>query len=672
VARNYPKYIWRDHNPRAKHLYFGPAQGDKPVIAYRISDMAETPTFSQRIRYLFDNIMGRGSVALIGLLLVLTLALVLIIATVLVIGGVAPGDAKQPLGFFEALWLAVVRTLDAGTFGNDTGWRFRLIMLIDTLGGVFIVAALIGVLSSGLESRLSEMRKGRSVVVEEGHTLILGWSPKIFTVISELAIANESARKPRVVVVAARDKVEMEDAIRERVPRTGRMKVICRTGNPIDPGEIQVGRPMSAKSIIVLAPDADDPDPQVIKTILALTRRDPTGAARPRLNIVAEMSDERNLHVARMVGRDDVEFVLLGDVIARIAAQTCRQSGLSVVITELLDFKGNEFYFSAEPTLTDRTFGEAARMYGSCLLCGLLRADGTFQLNPAPDSRINAGDQLLLIAEDDSLIRVDRDPPVIDTAALRLATPRTHAPERSLILGWNKRGPQLINELDTYSPPNSIIHVVAEDPGATDDISRLCAKLENSAATARAGDTADRRVLDGLGLATYNHVILLCAEDVSAQQADARALITLLHLRDIVEKTGAACSITTEMLDVRDRDLADVTRADDFVISDKLTSLMLAQLSENRELGIVFRNLFTAEGSELYLKPASDYVALGEAVTFYTVAEAAARRSEVALGYRIVAHAEDAAREYGVVINPRKGEAITFAARDKIVVLAEN
>jgi hypothetical protein len=103
-----------------------------------------------------------------------------------------------------------------------------------------------------------------------------------------------------------------------------------------------------------------------------------------------------------------------------------------------------------------------------------------------------------------------------------------------------------------------------------------------------------------------------------------------------------------------------------------LTSLMLAQLSENRELGIVFRNLFTAEGSELYLKPASDYVALGEAVTFYTVAEAAARRSEVALGYRIVAHAEDAAREYGVVINPRKGEAITFAARDKIVVLAEN
>jgi Trk K+ transport system NAD-binding subunit len=634
--------------------------------------MPEVPTISQRIRYAFDNVMARGSIALIGLLLVLTLALVLVIATVLVLGGVAPGDAREPLHFIEALWLAVVRTLDAGTFGNDTGWRFRLIMLIDTLGGVFIVAALIGVLSSGLESRLGEMRKGRSVVVEQGHTLILGWSPKIFTILSELAIANESARKPRVVIVASRDKVEMEDAIRERVPHTGRMKVICRTGNPIDPGEIQVGRPMAAKSIIVLAPETDDPDPQVIKTILALTRRVRTDPGRQRLNIVAEMSDERNLQVARMVGRDDVEFVLLGDVIARIAAQTCRQSGLSVVITELLDFKGNEFYFSAEPALTGKTFGEAAQMYGSCLLCGLLRADGTFQLNPPPDSRINAGDQALLIAEDDSLIRVDGAAPVVDTAALRTATLQTRAPERSLILGWNTRGPQLINELDTYSPPNSIVQVVAEDPGATDDISRLCADLRNSAATARFGDTTDRRALDGLGLASYNHVILLCAEDVPAQQADARALITLLHLRDIAEKTGAACSITTEMLDVRDRDLADVTRADDFVISDKLTSLMLAQLSENRELGIVFRNLFTAEGSELYLKPAGDYVALGEPVTFYTVAEAAARRNEVALGYRIIAHAEDAAREYGVVINPRKGEPITFEARDRIVVLAED
>ena len=634
--------------------------------------MSQTPTPAQRFRYAFDNIMGRGPIALIGLLLVLTVALVLIVATLMVISGISPGDAGDPVDVVEAFWLAMVRTLDAGTFGADTGWRFRLIMLVDTLGGVFIVASLIGILSSGLEDRLGEMRKGRSLVVEQGHTLILGWSPKIFTIISELAIANESARQPRVVVVAARDKVEMEDAIRERVPNTGKMKVICRTGDPIDPTDILIGRPMAAKSIIVLGPDSEDPDAEVIKTILALTRRVRDNTGGPRLHIVAEIRDERNLQVAQMVGRDDVEFVLLGDVIARIAAQTCLQSGLSVVITELLDFKGNEFYFSAEPALAGKAFAEAARMYDTSTLCGVRRAGGAFQLNPPPDSLIEPGDKVLLIAEDDSLIRLSETPPAIDEAAIRVAVPRVRLPERSLILGWNKRGAQLINELDTYSAPDSIVHVVAEDPAAGDVIAQKCASLAHTTTSCRTADTTDRRVLDALEIASYRHIILLCADDVSAQRADARALITLLHLRDIAEKTNATISITTEMLDVRDRDLAEVTRADDFVVSDKLTSLMIAQLSESRELAVVFNDLFTSEGSEVYLKPAGDYVTPGAPINFHTVAEAARRRNEVAIGYRLLAHAEEAAREYGVVINPRKSEFVTFTDRDKIVVLAED
>ena len=231
---------------------------------------------------------------------------------------------------------------------------------------------------------------------------------------------------------------------------------------------------------------------------------------------------------------------------------------------------------------------------------------------------------------------------------------------------------QLINELDTYSAPDSIIHVVAEDPAAADAIAQKCASLKNTTASCRTDDTTDRRALDAMDIGSYRHIILLCSDEVSAQRADARALITLLHLRDIAERTNATISITTEMLDVRDRDLAEVTRADDFVVSDKLTSLMIAQLSESRELAVVFNELFTSEGSEVYLKPAGDYVTPGAPVNFYTVTEAARRRNEVAIGYRILAHAEDAAREYGVLINPRKSEFVTFTDRDKIVVLAED
>ena len=91
------------------------------------------------------------------------------------------------------------------------------------------------------------------------------------------------------------------------------------------------------------------------------------------------------------------------------------------------------------------------------------------------------------------------------------------------------------------------------------------------------------------------------------------------------------------MLDLRDRALAEVARADDFIVSDRLISLMIARCrieAPQRRL----QDLLDPEGSEIYLKPAGDYVALGEAVPFAAVIEAA-RRGEIAFGYRIAATA---------------------------------
>ena len=125
------------------------------------------------------------------------------------------------------------------------------------------------------------------------------------------------------------------------------------------------------------------------------------------------------------------------------------------------------------------------------------------------------------------------------------------------------------------------------------------------------------------------------------------------------------------MLDIRNRALAEVTRADDFIVSDKLVSLMLSQVSENKQLNAVFADIFDPEGSEIYLKLASNYVSVGEPVNFYTVVEAARRKGEVTLGYRLRAHAGDASKAYGVVVNPNKRETVTFSEWDRIILLAE-
>ncbi len=152
----------------------------------------------------------------------------------------------------------------------------------------------------------------------------------------------------------------------------------------------------------------------------------------------------------------------------------------------------------------------------------------------------------------------------------------------------------------------------------------------------------------------------------------SKSLITLLHLRNIEEVTGHDFTIVSEMLDIRNKELAEVTEADDFIISNKLISLMLSQLSENKELKAVFDDLFDAEGSEIYIKPVTNYIKTGVPVNFYTLCESAARKGEIALGYRINEFSHNSEKAYGVVVNPKKSEIVTFTDKDKLIVIAED
>jgi hypothetical protein len=180
-------------------------------------------------------------------------------------------------------------------------------------------------------------------------------------------------------------------------------------------------------------------------------------------------------------------------------------------------------------------------------------------------------------------------------------------------------------------------------------------------------------VLDALYVHEFDHIIVLAAkETLPAQRADAKTLITLLHLRDIAVKKGSNLNVVSEMIDDRNRELAEVTQADDFIVSDQLISLMLSQLSENKRLTDVFDELFASSGAEIYLRPAHLYVAPGAETNFYSVLEAARRRGETAIGYRLDEFARASEHDYGVRVNPTKTEKRVFAPGDKIIVLADH
>lgn len=634
-------------------------------------------TFGERLRYAFDRSLSGGTISLVGWLGLISFSIVLTATVILLLVGIAPdvpeGQEPQAFSFAEAFWQSLMRAIDPGTLAGDNGWSYRILMFLVTIGGIFVVSLLISILSNGLQRKLEEFQKGRSFVVEENHTLILGWSSRVFLIISELVIANENQKKPRIVVLADKDKVEMEDEIRAKVSDMKNTRVVCRSGNPIDLFHLEIANPHASKSIIILSPDdTADADAQVIKMILAITNN-PNRREEP-YHIVAEIHDEKNMQIAGIVGKNEAKIVLSSDVIARITVQTCRQVGLSVVYKELLDYEGDEIYFQEEPKLVGKTFGEALFAYEQSSVMGLRLETGGVKINPPQETVIRAGDKIIAIAEDDDKVIFSGFEHVkIDETAIRSEFESPSHEERILILGWNKRGKTIVRELDNYVAAGSYLKIVADSAEVENNLKGIVENLKNLRVEVETGDTTNRKLLDSLDLTSFQHLVILCyADQMDGQAADAKTMMTLLHLRDIEQKKGESYSIVSEMVDVRNRALAEIAEADDFIVSDELTGLLLTQISENAELLDVFEDLFDADGSEIYLKPAKNYVALEKEVNFYTVVESARKRGEIAIGYRLERHANYAHHAYGVRVNPSKPEKIIFKPEDKIIVLAED
>ncbi|TAL31046.1 MAG: potassium transporter TrkA [Spirochaetes bacterium] len=628
-------------------------------------------TFADRLRYAFDNTLAKGTPALIAWLFAVSLLMILFFSILVWIAGALPDEAEG--NFFQLVWMSLMRSIDSGTMGGDKG-LYSIFMLGLTFGGIFIVSTLIGVINSGIERRIEQLRKGRSMVVEKNHTVILGWSEHIYSIISELVIANKNQRYSCIVIMGDMDKVEMDEAVRSHAGPTGRTRIVCRTGSPSDINDLEIAGVDMARSIIVVSPRDEDPDAEVLKTLLALTNN-PKRKREP-YHIVAEIRDPKNMDIAAIVGKDEVELVLVGDLIARIIAQTSRQAGLSVVYTELLDFGGDEIYFKEEPSLAGKTFREALFMYEDSAVIGIAPRGGKSHLNPPMGRIIAEGDRLIVISEDDDTIKPSEMKEFnIAGDMISPGSVSISEPESLLIMGWNWRAPIIIKELDNYVAQGSSVTVVADiAPEEKESIAkRLAGFNKKQTIKLMAADTTDRSVLNRLNVQTYSHIIILCYSDtLSMQQADARTLKTLLHLRDISEKTGNELSVISEMMDVKNRDLAQVARVNDFIVSDKLISLLMAQVSENKQLNGVFIDLFDPEGSELYLKPVADYIVPGSEVNFYTILEAAARRNEIAIGYKIAADAYREELSFGVVVNPDKSKKVSFASGDMVILLAES
>ncbi|MBX3283804.1 MAG: hypothetical protein KF703_00525 [Actinobacteria bacterium] len=507
-----------------------------------------------------------------------------------------------------------------------------------------------------MDQQVEQLRKGRSTVIEQGHTLVLGWSPRLPTILHELVDANANQRRAAVVVLADVAKDRMEDELRIQVPDLRSTRVVCRTGDPSRLADLAMVAAEEARSIIVLA--GEDGDAGVVKAVLAVRSLDP---GFRRAHVVAELESARHAATLRALTDGRIVTVEADDVIAQVVAQSCHQAGLAAVFRELMDFDGGEIYFRAVPEAEGLTYAELVLAFAGSAVMGWVDAGGGLVLNPPPHATFGPGYQVVAVAEDDDAL-LFTGPMVPPPVVVAPTDPYEPAPLQVLVIGWSTLAPRVLTELDEFLVPGSTIEVLVDpalvDPAALEPPVPETVNAPVRIEALRGGPEALLERQDG----SVDQVIVLGYRDrLAAGEADARTMLTLLAIDQGLRAAAGGPRVVVEMVDRANVAVVAATGGDDVVVSDELSSLMIAQVSERLDLHRVFDELFDAGGAFVSLRPAARY-APPEPTSFATIVAVASALGESALGWRVGATGE-------VVVNPAKAAVVSLGPDDQVLVL---
>jgi len=595
-------------------------------------------------------------------------------------------DSERGQGFFRQIYITFLQMTDPGNMAQDiesSPW-LKIATVLAGLAGIILLSMLIGFITTALVQKMEALRKGHSKVIEDDHTLILGWNEqRVVEIIRELVMANESEDNPSVVILADYPKEEMDDYLSLIIPDTENTRVVTRSGSTSSLANLRIASIEHCKSVIVLASASEEAnkedknlsDAKSIKTILAVAS---CRGKENELNIVAELFNPDHHEIVQNSCPHPITVVEANEILAKIIVQTSRSVGLSVAYGEILSFAGCELYFF-QGDWGDISFEELLYRFPDGVVMGIRGSDGELDINPAASKMIKKDDDVLILADDDS---------TIDYQAKAVATPRDlplkpgklkQNVENELIIGWNRKAAIIIREYAEYVLDGSMIDVIIHRPSdkVRQEIEALDAELDPLTVRLTDANPLEMEVLGNADPSARDNIIILSGgDDDDAECDDSRTILILLLLRRVFGENPndhVNTRIVTEVMDSANQGLISEVGVKDFIISNQLISMMLAQLSEEPDIKRVYDDLFDEDGSEIYLKPLSVYLEeLPVELSFADCMALALKRQEVCIGVKIKALEKDPDNNFGVKLIPEKNTKYNLQPDDCLVVVSED
>tara|TARA_B100001939_G_scaffold292926_1_gene265261 strand:- start:1783 stop:3657 length:1875 start_codon:yes stop_codon:yes gene_type:complete len=565
--------------------------------------------------------------------------------------------------FFESL-------IGEGTKDNSLFINVLLNLFV-TLIGLFVSSIVIGIIVTAITERIENIRQGTSSIEETNHQLILGWSSGITLVFREFLLANENQKNTNIVFMDNINPVEANQRIISQFPdKKDYKRIIPKQGRISDRRHLENVNVDLARSIFINHED----DMESIKAIAAIVNN--PNRKKDRYNIVTKMNTKENYELAKIIGGDETKVLFFGDMLARVGAQSCLQSGLAHVYLDLVNFDGDEIYFQKEPTLVGKNYGDAVLSYDTSSVIGIER-DGNVIVNPKANEKIMDNDSIIAISmDDDTVIKDGKDiPPAKNRIANKVNG--DNKIENIFIFGHSEgdlsKLKVICSHLIKYIDDGSNICLVNEDKDSLNLIEEITAD-KNIKVSFIEGNFRSREFLENMQMKSGSKVLILSSfngvNDIDS--CDAQTLFTLINLRDIEKRENKNFVLTTELINSNNAEIFASDMDDDYLYSEDIVQSMLVQISENPSLNKFFDDLASPEGSEIYFKPISDYVDTSEPIDFYTICKSALDKSQTAIGYQIADNEHLKELDSGIVINPVKSEEKLFNSEDMLIVFADD
>lgn len=431
----------------------------------------------------------------------------------------------------EALWFGLAHLLDPGTLGEDETAAQRGIGVVQVLAGlVLLVGVVLAVASEVVGRGLERLFRDDPPLSLDGHILVVGHPHDAQEVLRAIAGHAPGSTVALLAPQELRGHLDpLRASLRGAAPRA-RLEVT--TGDASTAAGLERACASSARTITVLSPpEPDDVAADVavleIGAVLAelLERTGRTGtpvALDVRRGLSAEAAADQPAGFDAVV-RDRA----LGGVIT-LAVST---PGFAAALASGAAGAGRAaIRVTPAGEVAGRTFGELAGLMNRCVPMGLLSpaAGGGYvpEYMPAPDRPLAEGARAIVLAG--SMTAPLHRP---DAPAASPAPPVGSLAEvgggrlRVLVVGWS-------------AACGGLEYLLGLAPSAAVDATVLLAREAPVAPpfTVRVGDISDPGVLAAALEDTRPDIVLVASADGGGAAADARAVVTALHLA----RAGAA------------------------------------------------------------------------------------------------------------------------------------